>query len=55
MNGIKCGDELRIKLESVSLNERKGIVRLRINIHAHDLETRLSITGPGTARAAKEI
>ena len=44
VNGIKRSNELRVKCKSISLDKRKRIMRLGIDIHSDDLE-------PGSAIA----
>jgi len=55
VNGIKRGDEFRIELKSIRLNELKRIIRLGFNINADNLEPGATIPNPGTASATKQV
>lgn len=55
MDEIKLPPMFGKVFESVSLMEFKGIVRLRFNIHADNLEPGAVVAHPGTPGTAKEI
>lgn len=53
MNGVKQGDELRIKCKRIGLDERKRIPRLGFKIYAHDLKTSIAVTDARAARTTE--
>ena len=55
VNGVKRSNELRVECKRVSLNELKRIMRLRINIHADNLESCSAVTDTRTASATEKI
>lgn len=55
MNDVERCDELRFELERVSLNERERIMRLRINIHSDNIESRPAVAKACAASTTEKI
>jgi hypothetical protein len=53
MKRIKQGDEFRIQFENIGLNERKGVMRLRIDVNPNNLKTGFSVANSGAASTAE--
>jgi len=55
VNGVKRRDEPRVEGQSISLNEPEWIMRLWINIHANNLESRFAVTNTSSASTTEKI
>ena len=55
MYRVEKSDEVGMQFKHIALNERQWIVRLRLDVHPNDVETRAFVSHAGTTRTAEQI
>ena len=55
VKSIEQREEFRVERQGVGLNERKRIVRLRLNVHAYNLKSGATVADACAARAAEKV
>ena len=55
MDRVERGKEFGVELKRIRLNERQRVIRLQLNIDAHNLKASARVAHRGPAGAAKEI
>jgi hypothetical protein len=55
MNRVELCDKLRFKGQSVGLDERQGVIGLRVNVHADNFKACSVVTDTRATRTAEKI